>query len=120
MVAISIIVSTRGNLTANDRPAAHMTAGVSVGVAINKTVSCNDDLTFSFAAFATRENKGNRLLSGQKNRADRSQSSTRIRRAHVHAAKRYLPSKVGRASVTGNCIFSFLEFWVFTRKDERT
>jgi len=36
MVAISIIVSTRGDLATNDRPAAHVAAGVPVGVAINK------------------------------------------------------------------------------------
>lgn len=67
MVAIFIIVSTRGDLIrANDCPAAHVAAGVSVGVAINKTVGCNNDFTFSFADFATRGNKGNCLLSGQK------------------------------------------------------
>jgi len=64
MVAISIIVSTRGDLATNDRPAAHVAAGVPVGVAINKTVGRNDDLTRSFADFATRANKGNCPLSG--------------------------------------------------------
>lgn len=75
MVAISIIVSIRGDLAANDRPAAHVAAGVPVGVAINKTVGCNGDLTRSFVDFTTRGNKGNHLLSGR-NRADRSQATT--------------------------------------------
>ena len=98
-----------------------MAAGVSVGVAINKTVGCNDDLTFSFADFATRENKGNRLLSGQKKKPSRQKpvidKDTKGARSR---GKKVSAIQIGRASVTGNCIFSFLEFWVFTRKDERT
>lgn len=78
VVAISIIVSTRGDLAANDRPAAHVAAGVPVGVAINKTVDRNDDLTHSFVYFAMRGNKGNRLLSDRRNRADRSRATTVI------------------------------------------
>jgi len=82
MVAISIIVSTRGDLATNDRPAAHVAAGVPVGVAINKTIGRNDDLTRSFTDFATRANKGNCPLSGWKNRADRSWLSTKGARPH--------------------------------------
>lgn len=76
MVAISIIVSTRDDLVANDRPAAHVAAGVPIGVAINKTVDRNDDLTRSFVDFTTRGNKGNCLLSGRRNRADRNRATT--------------------------------------------
>ncbi|XP_012533458.2 uncharacterized protein LOC105835058 [Monomorium pharaonis] len=49
--------------------------------------------------FATRETKEPRLLSGRRNResteAEQRQLSTRIRRAHVRAAERYLPFEVG-------------------------
>lgn len=41
MPAISIIVFTRNDLAANNRPAAHMAAGVPIGMAINKTADCN-------------------------------------------------------------------------------
>lgn len=128
MVAISIIVSTRADLAANDRPAAHVAAGVPIGVAINKTVGRNDDLTDLtrfFADFATRgKQRESPSVGPTKHRADRSQATTVIDEDTKGArsprvAERYLQSKVGRTSVTGNRIFSFLEFWVFTGKDER-
>lgn len=88
MAAISIIVSTRSNLTANDCPEAHVAAGVPIGVVINKTVGRNDDLARSFVDFATRRNKGNCLLSGRRgNQADRSRVTTVHRRRYGERAR---------------------------------